>query len=123
MKKISLFLILCMFVLNFPLLTVEAGDKGASEKAMENASEDAVFHRMGDWFATVGKSDEEKAAIKAERREKRRLKREKKKAEKEAKRAEKEAKKALKEGDKKAKKAGKKGKKGLGKLKDKIKKE
>ena len=113
MKKISLLLILCLLALNMPAVQIfaaEGGKKGASEKALERASEDSVFNRMGDWFATIGKSDEEKAAIKAERREKRRIKREKKRAEKEAKRAEKETKKAQKDA-----------KKGAGKLKKKLK--
>lgn len=45
--------------------------QGASPKAMEKASDEAVFHRVGDWFATRGKSDTEKKAILAERKMKR----------------------------------------------------
>jgi len=45
----------------------EDDEKGASESAYEHASEKSVFNRMGDWFATVGKSDEEKAKILKER--------------------------------------------------------
>ena len=66
--------------------------KGASEKAYEHASDEAVFNRIGDWFATIGKSDEEKKKIIAER-----------KAKRAAKRTEKEAMKAQKEMEKKKK--------------------
>ena len=45
--------------------------RGASEKAMENASDEAVFHKVGDWFATRGKTDTEKQTIITERKGKR----------------------------------------------------
>ncbi len=77
-----------------PALAQEEMKRGASAQAYEHASDQAIFNRVSDWFATTGKSEEEKAAILAER-----------KAKRAAKRAEKEAKKARKEAEKKAKKA------------------
>jgi uncharacterized protein YpmB len=50
---------------------VKAKVKGASAQAMERASENSVFNRVTDWFATVGKSPEEKTLILAERNAKR----------------------------------------------------
>jgi hypothetical protein len=57
------------------------GEKGASKEAYEHASEQSIFHRIGDWFATIGKSKEEKVRILEERRAERARRR----AEKEAK--------------------------------------
>lgn len=45
--------------------------KGASETAQEKASDQAIFNRVTDWFATVGKSSEEKDRILTERKAKR----------------------------------------------------
>ena len=64
----------------------EGGEKGAGAQAYEHAGEQAVFHRLSDWFATIGKSPEEKNKILEERRRER--------AEK---RAEKQSRKALRE--------------------------
>ena len=57
------------------------------EIAMERASDESVFDRTGDWFATIGKSPEEREAIVAKRREERRIRKEAKRAEKEARKA------------------------------------
>ena len=40
----------------------------ASSNAFERASDDSIFNRVSDWFATVGKPEDEKEAIIAERR-------------------------------------------------------
>ena len=48
---------------------------GASATAYEHASDEAIFYRVGDWFATLGKSNEEKQAAIAERRARRLVKR------------------------------------------------
>ena len=84
------------------------GPKGASERAMEKASDEAIFHRVGDWFATLGKSDEEKARVRAERRAARQAKRAEKKLEKQKRTAEhmaqknqRRAQKAMRKGSKK----------------------
>ena len=74
--------------------------KGASKRAQERASDEAVFHRVGDWFATVGKSKEEKEKIVQERKAQRAVKRAEKEAEKARKKAEKEARKKAKEAEK-----------------------
>jgi hypothetical protein len=69
------------------------GEKGASATAVEKASDEAIFHRVTDWFATRGKSPEEAKAIIAERKAKRAADR----AQKEALRAQKQAMKKQKE--------------------------
>lgn len=86
MRKVTAGVLVALFlVVGMPVFTAE---KGASAKAYEHASEESIFNRIGDWFATVGKSPEEKEKILMER-----------KAERAAKRAEKEAKKAQKEAE------------------------
>jgi len=68
MKKLILAMVTLAVLLNFSSVFAEGkGYKGASQQAFENANENAVFNRVGDWFATIGKSPEEKARIKAER--------------------------------------------------------
>jgi len=86
MKKcvIAFFVVLLLFPAPFCL----SQQKGASQKARERASEQSIFNRVSDWFATVGKSEEEKEKILEERQ----LEREKKHLEKEAKKAKKKAK-------------------------------
>ena len=51
-----------------PVFAAEGGEKGASAKAYEHASEQSIFNRVNDWFATIGKSPEEKASILQERK-------------------------------------------------------
>ncbi len=68
------------------------GEKGASKEAYEHASEQSIFNRMGDWFATIGKSKEEKLRIREERRAERARKRAEKEEERAKRKAEKEAK-------------------------------
>ena len=58
-----------------PVFAAEGGEKGASSKAYEHASEQSIFNRVNDWFATIGKSPEEKAKILQEREMKRAEKR------------------------------------------------
>ena len=67
MKRV---LLLSLFFLLFAAadsFAAEDEQKGAHEAAYEHASEKSVFNRFGDWFATVGKSEEEKAKILEER--------------------------------------------------------
>ena len=95
MRKILTLLLMLTIVLGtVPAYAAQKGSKGASAKAYEHASDEAVFHRMGDWFATRGKSSEETAAIKTERRAKRAAKRAQKETAKKQKMMEKEARKA-----------------------------
>jgi hypothetical protein len=107
MKKVAiLVLVMALLIGTVPAFAAQ-GQRGASARAMERASDEAVFHRIGDWFATRGKSEEEAQAIVAER-----------KAARAAKRAEKELQKRKKEMERAAKKSQKemKGKmKGFGK--------
>ena len=108
MKKVLVAaLILSFFMISVPIF---AGEKGASEKALEHASDQSIFNRVTDWFATVGKSDDEKQKILAERRAKRAIKR----AEKEVLKAQKEADRKAKEAKEKAEKSKEDMKKTLG---------
>ena len=60
MKKILIItLAVALLISNMPVFAAQ-GRKGASDKALERASDEAIFHRIGDWFATRGKSEEEK---------------------------------------------------------------
>ncbi len=88
--------LIAAFVPAFSASALEKGRKGASERAYERASEEAIFHRIGDWFATRGKSEEEKKAIIAERKAKRAAARLQKQAEKQKRELEKKATKAQK---------------------------
>ncbi|MEA3488770.1 MAG: hypothetical protein U9R44_00305 [Candidatus Omnitrophota bacterium] len=112
MKRILTLLLVFTIVLGtVPAYAAQKGSKGASATAYEHASDEAVFHRVGDWFATRGKSEEEKQAILAERKAKRAAKRAQKEAARQKKIAEKEARKAQKAMNKKMKGM----KKGVGK--------
>ncbi|MFC1809351.1 hypothetical protein ACFL3D_04440 [Candidatus Omnitrophota bacterium] len=129
MKKLSALIVVGILVLSPLAFAGKGGEKGASDAALEHASDQAIFNRTADWFATIGKSGEEKEAILAERkatRAEKRLQKEakkaKKQADKEAKRAEKEAEEAMDEAKGNAEKKGKNAKKDLGKLKEKMKK-
>jgi len=60
--------VLVLFLVTGYSSAADEEKKGASETAYEHASERSVFNRFGDWFATVGKSEEEKAKILEERK-------------------------------------------------------
>lgn len=94
MKK--LYAIVTALVLVFgvtaPLHAQIIKERGASTTAVEKASDEAVFNRVGDWFATVGKSDTEKEAILAERKAKRAAEKAQKELEKQKKLLEKQTK-------------------------------
>ena len=92
MKKVINLIILvsCLFIAN-PLLMAEEDTKGANQKAYEHPSENAVFNRVSDWFATIGKSEEEKQTILAERKAQRAARRAEKEADKAQKRAQQKA--------------------------------
>lgn len=106
MKK--LLVILVVLAIAFSAVPSFA-QKGASARAQEVASDEAIFHRVGDWFATRGKTPEEKQAILAERKAKRAAAR----AEKEARKAQKQAEKAMKKQQSKMKDLKKTMKKGM----------
>ena len=83
MKRFVIFILVFGFIfLSLPAYSAKE-TKGASQQAYEHASENSIFNRVSDWFATVGKSDEEKAKILEERKQERARKR----LEKEAKKA------------------------------------
>ncbi len=51
-----------------PVFAAEGGGKGASAMVCTDTSEQSIFNRVNDWFATIGKSPEEKASILQERK-------------------------------------------------------
>ena len=59
--KIIAIAVLCIFVASIAF--AQDRTRGASARAQERASDQAIFHRVTDWFATVGKSDVEKQKI------------------------------------------------------------
>jgi hypothetical protein len=105
MKKLSALIIVCMFALTSLAIAAPAGEEGASDQALKNASDQAVFNRIPDWFATVGKSAEEKDKILADKKALRAQKHADKEAKKAEKQARKEARKAEKEADRAMNKA------------------
>ena len=104
-KVIAIIVVLSLVILSAPTFAAEGGRKGASARAYERASEKAMFHRVSDWFATRGKSEEEKEKILEEREAERARKRAEKKAEKAERKAEKKAEKAKRKTEKEARKA------------------
>ncbi|MBU3933676.1 MAG: hypothetical protein KKH11_03300 [Candidatus Omnitrophica bacterium] len=90
MRKLAIIAaVLLLALVSKPVFCAEGGKKGASAGAYEHASEQAVFHRISDWFATTGKSPEEKAKILQERKAKRAVKRAQKEIRKSQKKMEK----------------------------------
>ncbi len=93
MKKVLACVVVAIFMVSsLPVFAAEKGSKRASAQAYEHASDQSVFNRAGDWFSTIGKSDEEKAVILAERKAKRAAEKAKKEAEKAQKKIEKKLK-------------------------------
>lgn len=92
MKKLITLVLVLAFALSTPVFTpVTWAASDASELAHDN-----VIDKVGDWWATKGKADQEKQAILAERKTARVAKRAEKQAAKAKKQAEKETKKAQK---------------------------
>ena len=99
MKKVVVFALVLAFCLGTIPAFAARGQRGASTRAMERASDEAIFHRVGDWFATRGKPEGEAQAIIAERKAARAAKR----AEKELKKKQKQMEKAQKKSQKQMK--------------------
>ncbi len=109
MRIIAIVLMALMVLSMIPVSSVNAawGEKGASVRAQEVASDEAIHHRVSDWFATVGKDANEKKAILAERKAERTAVRTQKRTEKAAKQTQKQADKGMKGMNKKMKGLGK----------------
>ncbi|MFA6636473.1 MAG: hypothetical protein WCV56_05160 [Candidatus Omnitrophota bacterium] len=61
MKKLMSILIVMIFAVSSPVFAQPRDFKvPASAKAYENASDRSALNRVSDWFATIGKSKEEK---------------------------------------------------------------
>jgi len=91
MRKLVAFIVVVSFLIIYiPGFCREDGEKEASTRAYEQASEQSIFHRISDWFVTIGKSKEEKEAIISELRAKRTQARIQKEAEKTQRKAERE---------------------------------
>jgi hypothetical protein len=58
-----------------PALAADVGQNGAGASAYQHGSDEAVLDRVGDWFATLGKSGLEKDSILVQRRTARAAKR------------------------------------------------
>ncbi len=72
MKKVVIVGVVFSVILSSGFVQVgEVEARGASQTAREQASERAIFNRITDWFATVGRSEEEKEKILEERRTRR----------------------------------------------------
>lgn len=68
MRKLVMVLFVAALALAVnPAFAQQKDVRGPSAAAMENASDQAIFHRVSDWFATRGKSPEEAKAIRASR--------------------------------------------------------
>ena len=109
MKKLVALLVVLSIVFGSFVSPVFAaqGRKGASDMALQKANEESAFNRVGDWFATRGKTESEKKAVLAERKLKRAAEKAQKKAQKRKKEAEKKAKEAKKKMQEQMKKMGK----------------
>ena len=90
-KLVALAAVFSLFIFFNSVPPSHAEERGASPKAFEHASDQSIFNRVNDWFATVGKSDDEKRMIRAERKAKRAAKRMEKEARKAGKKTEKKA--------------------------------
>ena len=90
MKKLIILISLaCLVFAAHPGFAARGGKRGADQKAYEHASGNAMFNRVGDWFATRGKSREQKKAMIEERKIRRAEIRAMKKREEEAKKEQK----------------------------------
>jgi hypothetical protein len=109
MRKLKLAcMVLALVCLAVPVRADESEDqkkKGASPQAYEHASDRAIFNRVSDWFATVGKSQQEKEQLLEERKARRAAKRAEREARKAQKKADKESKKTQKELEQEGRKA------------------
>lgn len=72
-KTVLAALVLCMLIFCASAFAIDekTEQKGASPTAYEHASPQAIFNRVSDWFATIGKSPEEKAKMIEKRKTKR----------------------------------------------------
>jgi hypothetical protein len=117
-KRIIGLMLACVFISTSVCFAAQ-DVKGASAKARENASDQAIFNRVGDWFATVGKSDADREKIMNERR----ANRETKRVEKEARTAERQLKAKSGDAEKKLRAKSKDAEKKIGKAASKGKKD
>lgn len=105
MKKTTfIILALCLIFSGSFCFAAKDGEKGASDQAYEHASDNSVFNRTSDWFATIGKSDEEKQKVLTERKARRAAKKAQEQTGKQARKAEKQLMKEEKKAGKKAQK-------------------
>ena len=109
-KMVAILLVLCFTMISLPAFAAK-GRKGASDRAYEKASQESIFHRVGDWFATRGKTEKEKKAMINERKAKTEADRIQKKAQKAKKKIEKKGDKTRRKIQKKSRKINRKSKK------------
>jgi putative protein kinase ArgK-like GTPase of G3E family len=70
-KLICLSVALSLIMFASSVFAAKGSERRVGVQAYQNAGGQSIFNRVSDWFATVGKSDQEKAKILAERRTKR----------------------------------------------------
>ncbi len=109
MKKVLVAIFAVMFVLSAVPSFAAFEMKGAVAPAVQQAGNESALDKVGDWFATRGKTPEEKTVILNQRRADRAVK----EAEKMAKQAQKDMEKMAAEAKKKAEQFGKDVKKGF----------
>lgn len=79
MKRPVTVLVILVMIFGVCSLGIDSGVNktwaAASSTAFDRASDDSIFNRVSDWFATIGKPEDEKDMIIAERRADRAAKR------------------------------------------------
>lgn len=68
MKRLLLCVIVVSFVLTSSVSFAAMPWQKDTKVSLENVTKDSVIDKVGDWFATRGKTDDEKQAILAQRR-------------------------------------------------------
>lgn len=63
MRKQTILLAVISLLVAAPVFAQQRDVRGPSARAYEKASERSIIHRAGDFFATVGRSQEEKDQI------------------------------------------------------------
>lgn len=96
MKKLVILAVLVCFVFS-AMPAVSSHAQGKSGVSSSSIADDSAIDKIGDWFATRGKSDAEKQKMLAERKMKRVAERAQKKAERGQKEAQKQMQKQKKE--------------------------
>ena len=96
MKKLIALILVLSFALAVPAFAAPKDMKAPGTKAVASVGDDSAVDKVGDWFATRGKSSDEKQKILMERKAKRAVEKAQKQADKKAKEMKKQAEKTKK---------------------------